>query len=96
MAVLTTDVSGTPTITIKNPTLIKDVQESSSSFGMQFEELIAAALRLYKRERMKDEFFARIESAEFVSDEENTEIETELDSMAEDDRKVVKTETVSI
>lgn len=96
MAALTTDIPRTPTITLENPTLIKDVQESSSSFGMQFEELIAAALKLYKRERMKDDFFTRIESAGFVSDEENAEIEAELDSMTEEDRKIVKTETVTI
>ena len=96
MAALTTDVSKTPTITLENPKLIRDVQESSSNFGMQFEELIAAALKLYKEERMKDDFFTRIEAAECVSDEENAEIEADLDSMTEDDWKIAKTEIVSL
>ena len=83
------------TMTLENPTLIKDVQESSLFFDMPFEDLIADALKLYKEPRSMDDFFKRMEKEE-VSDEENAEIEAELESMTDEDRMIVRTETITI
>ena len=84
------------TMTLENPTLIKDVQESSLFFDMPFEDLIADALKLYKESRSLDDFFKRMEKVEEVSDEENAEIEAELESMTDEDRMIVRTETITI
>ena len=83
------------TMTLENPTLIKDVQESSLFFDMPFEDLIADALKLYKESRSMDDLFKRMEKEE-VSDEENAEIEAELESMTDEDRMIVRTETITI
>ena len=45
---------------------------------------------------MKDDFFERINLAGFVSDEENDEIATEIEEMTDEDRKIVKTEIVTV
>ena len=84
------------TIIIKSPSLILEVQESSSLYDISFEQLIYEALKLYKEERRKDAFFQRIELAEEVSDEENAEIEAKLDEMTEDDLRIVKTEIITV
>ena len=43
-----------------------------------------------------DDFFKRIEQAEEVSDEENAEIGAEIESMTDEDRRIVRVETVTI
>ena len=84
------------TMILRNPSLIKDVQESSSFFNMSFEDLIADALKMYKEERKKSDFFKRMELADEVSDKENADIEAELDAMTDNDRRIVKTEIVLV
>ena len=84
------------TMTLQNPALIKDAQESSSFFNMPIEDLLIDALKVYKEARSMDDFFKRIEQAEEVSDEENAELEAELEAMTDEDRRIVRAETVTI
>ena len=84
------------TMTLENPTLIKDVQESSSFFGMSCEDLLVDALKVYKEARSMDDFFKRIEQAEEVTDEENAELGAELKTMTDEDHRIVRVETVTI
>jgi len=83
-------------ITLENPTLIKDAQESSSFFNMSVEDLLLDALKEYKKARRMDDFFERIQQAEEVSDDENAEIGAELASMTDEDRRIARIETVTI
>ena len=83
-------------ITLENPALIKDAQESSSFYNMPVEDLLLDALKEYKKVRRMDEFFERIQQAEEVSDEENAEIGAELASMTNEDRRIARIETVTI
>lgn len=83
-------------ITLENPTLIKDAQESSSFFNMSVEDLLLDALKEYKKAKRMDNFFERIQQAEEVSDEENAEIGAELVSMTDEDRRIAKIETITI
>ncbi|MBO6148021.1 MAG: hypothetical protein J6O55_01630 [Lachnospiraceae bacterium] len=83
-------------MTLENPALIKAAQESSSLFNMPIEDLLLDALKVYKEARRMDDFFKRIEQAEEVSDEENAEIGAEIESMTDEDRRIVRVETVTI
>lgn len=84
------------TMTLQNPNLIRDAQESSSFFNMPVEDLLIDALKVYKEARSMDNFFKRIEWAEEVSDEENAEIGAELEAMTDEDRRIARVETVTI
>ncbi|MBO6308769.1 MAG: hypothetical protein J6N70_08055 [Oribacterium sp.] len=83
-------------ITLENPTLIKDAQETSSFYNMPVEDLLLDALKEYKKAKRMDDFFERIQRAEEVSDEENAEIGAELVSMTDEDRRIARIETVTI
>ena len=84
------------TMTISNPNVAKDVQNALNTFNMSFDDLVGEAVKSYIEERKKDDLFNRIEMAEEVSDEENAEIAAEIESMTDEDREIVKTETVYI